>query len=378
VAIDALALLTPATGIARYTRELVRHLLSLTELHLWLHGLGWRRDLSHSAVPTVGRLKALFDRVVPRRYEVLRAARQLTFTLGAARRRIELYHAPNFLPLNFSGPTVVTVHDLSFLRYPTAHPAERVRVLTNRLPKVLERAQFVFVDSEFVRREVLQTYALPPDKVITTYMGVSDEFQAMSESAARPVLERRGLKYGKYVLSVGTLEPRKNLAGTLEAYAMLPPAVRESYPLAVVGMSGWNSEELSDRLAALCARGEVRPLGYVADADLAALYAGAAVFVYPSIYEGFGLPVLEALACGAPVVTSNRSSLDEIAGNCAAKVDPEDHAAISAALHRALEDRQSVRAESERRVQWARSFTWARCAEQTAAVYRRALKNYQP
>jgi glycosyltransferase involved in cell wall biosynthesis len=376
VAIDALALLSPTTGLARYTRELVGQLRSLPDIEVHLqYGFRWSRELRESPVPRIAWAKTAFKRAVPQSYEVLRAARQIAFSAVAARRRIDLYHAPTFLPLKFSGPTVITVHDLSFVRYPAAHPAERVRVLNRHLPRAIESSRFVLVDSDFVRSEVLEAYGAPADKVVTTHLGVSERFHPMSELHTRPVLERHGLRHGKYVLSVGTLEPRKNLVGTLEAYGMLPAAIRASHPLAIVGMLGWHMDEMKSRLAALARAGKVVALGYIPEDDLPDLYAGAAAFIYPSIYEGFGLPVLEALASGVPVVTSNRSSLKEVAGDCAATVDPEDYPGLSAALLKALQDHHEAKeADRKRGIEWAKRFTWALCAEKTASIYRRALK----
>ena len=317
--------------------------------------------------------KNAFKRVIPQSYEVMRAMRQLSFFVGSRRHRIDLYHAPNFLPLAFGGPTVITVHDLSFIRYPETHPKERVRVLEKRLPKDIARSEFVLVDSDFVRNEVLQVYGVAADKVVTTYLGVSERFRPMAAGETRAVLERHGLRHAEYVLSVGTLEPRKNLAGTLQAFGLLPAELRRRYPLAVVGMMGWHVDAVSSRLAALAEHGSVKPLGYVHDDDLPYLYAGARAFMYPSIYEGFGLPVLEAMAAGVPVVTSNRASLKEVAGAFAATLDPDDHAALGEALREALETSGDPAAR-EKRVAWARTFTWQRCARATIAVYERALK----
>jgi alpha-1,3-rhamnosyl/mannosyltransferase len=369
VAIDAFLLLSPATGIARYIRELAAQLMAMPGMELHLHyALRWSRELRAGPVPRIGSLKAAFKRAVPAPYEVLRALRQAAFSVGTARRRIELYHAPAFVPLRFAGPTVITVHDLSFLRYPQAHSAAMVRALERRLPQAIAASRFVLVDSEFVRGEVLATYGVAPEKVVTTHLGVSASFRPMSETQTRPVLERHGLRHGKYVLSVGTLEPRKNLAGALEAHGLLPAALRAAYPLAVAGMTGWGGGDLKERFP-----DGVRRIGYVPEKDLPGLYAGAAAFLYPSIYEGFGLPVLEAFACAVPVVTSDRSSLKELAAGHAATADPHDHAALSAALREALERPPLVQARLARALEWARSFTWARCAQSTLSVYRRAL-----
>jgi len=377
VAIDALPLLSPSTGIGRYTRELVLQFYASQDVRPFLHyGLRWSTELREAPVAGIVTAKNAFKRVVPQSYEIMRALRQVSFWAGARRHRINVYHAPNFMPLAFSGPTVITVHDLSFLRYPETHPAERVRVMNRRVPRAIASCDYVLVDSEFVRQEVLDVYRTSPEKVVTTHLGVSERFRAMTREQTRPVLERHGLQHGSYVLSVGTLEPRKNLAGTLEAFCRLPTPLQKRFPLALVGMVGWHMKQLAPRLRELSAEGTVRTLGYVPDGDLPYLYAGAGAFIYPSIYEGFGLPVLEALAAGVPVVTSNRASLKEVAGTEAAALEPDDFAGLSEALRKALEHDLGDAAGRARRIAWARSFSWRRCAEQTLAVYRRALARH--
>lgn len=374
LAMDAFLLLSPMTGIGRYIRQLVQELVRRPGLEVELfYGLRWSRELRQAPVPGIGRAKALVKKLVPAPYTLLRLSRQLAFTAGASRRGIDVYHAPAFLPLRFNGPTVITVHDLAFVRFPQMHSAAMVRAVNSRLPRAIEKAAFVLVDSEFVREEVLAVYGPRPEKVITTPLGVSEAFRPLTAEEARPVLARHKLVHGQYILTVGTLEPRKNLRGALRAYGMLPAALRARYPLVLAGMPGWQLEDLTGELEAGARKGDLKPLGYVADADLPSLYAGARAFLYPSLYEGFGLPVLEAFACGAPVVTSNGSSLKELAADYAATVDPADPAAVSTALREALEGRDDAPEERERRIAWARSFTWARCAERTAHVYQRAL-----
>jgi glycosyltransferase involved in cell wall biosynthesis len=356
----------------------VLQLQAMPEVRPLLHyGLRWSRELREVPVAGIVSAKNAFKRVVPQSYEIMRALRQASFWVGARRFGIDVYHAPNFMPLAFGGPTVITVHDLSFLRYPETHPAERVRVMERRVPQAIAACDYVLVDSEFVRREVLEVYRPPPEKVVTTHLGVSERFQPMDAGQTREVLARYGLAHGAYVLSVGTLEPRKNLGATLEAFGRLPQTLQTRFPLALVGMLGWHMDEMGERIRRLSEGGAVHPLGYVADADLPFLYAGAAAFIYPSIYEGFGLPVLEALAAGVPVVTSNRASLKEVAGDVAAALDPDDFAGLSDALRKALEHEVADPVGRARRVAWARSFSWHRCAEQTLAVYRRAIAGRQ-
>ncbi len=341
------------------------------EVH-FCYGPYWDRELRDHPLPQLENAVRSAKKLVPQASGLYSAFRQAVFSAGAAWRRIDVYHAPNFLPLKFSGPAVITVHDLSVFRYPETHPADRVRVMTEGLPKAIERARYVLVDSEFVRGEVLAKFAVSPDKVVTTLLGVSGVFRPCSRQEVAPIVEKHGLQAGAYILSVGTLEPRKNLARTLDAYSRLPAATRRAFPLALVGMAGWKMDSVQERLRALLAAGEIRILGYVSQQDLPMLFAGARALVYPSLYEGFGLPVLEAMASGIPVVTSNQGSLLEVAGTAALTVDPEDPDAIGGALLSLLEESKERQSRIARGIDWAHTFTWERCAEQTVAVYRRA------
>lgn len=374
VAVDALPLLIPSTGIAHYTRELMRRVGRAPEVELFLcYGLYWARELRETPLPYYDNLRRSARRAMPSTRALYGLLRQAVFSAGVRRRRIDLHHAPNFLPFRFSGPVVITVHDLSFIKYPETHPHDRVQHMHKFLPSAIERASFILVDSEFVRQEVLSQFTIPDEKVVTTLLGVSESFGAMPSERTATVLEKHKLAHGGYVLSVGTLEPRKNLLRTLEAYGSLAPATRKAFPLALVGGAGWRMEAMQDRLKALVRTGDVRLLGYVAQEELPALYAGAAAFVYPSLYEGFGLPVLEALASGVPTVTSNRGALLEIAGEAAVTVEPEDPVAIRQGLQAVLEPSPDRDRRIASGIAWARTFTWERCAEQTIQVYRRAV-----
>ena len=248
LAVDGLILQSPATGIARYTRELISCISRVPDVEVhYCYGYSWGRELPDKPLPGVVPLKRLIGSIVPRPYVVRDVIHQAVFSSGVRRRRIDVFHAPSFLPLRFEGPTVITVHDLSFLRYPEAHPAERVRYLAQRLPEAIERAHVVLVGAEFTRRELIAEFSVAPEKVVTTYYGVSGEFRPMAAEETAPVLVTRGLRHGVYLLSVGTLEPRKNLEAALEAFSRLPQRTRAAFPLVIVGMEGWRSKRLRGR-----------------------------------------------------------------------------------------------------------------------------------
>jgi glycosyltransferase involved in cell wall biosynthesis len=230
----------------------------------------------------------------------------------------------------------------------------------------------VLTVSEFVRQEVIATFGVAPSKVQAVLNGLDGIFRPMSAAEAQPALQRLGLAYGQYFLTVGTLEPRKNVESVVRAYRQLPEALRRRYPLVLAGMKGWRTSSLERELEPLVASGEARVLGYLEREDLATVTAGALTMVYPSIYEGFGLPPLESMGCGVPPVISTADALLEVVGDCGLAVEAKDVDALAAAMRRMAED-ESMRTElGARALQRAATFTWDRCVDDTLAAYRRA------
>lgn len=371
----------PRTGIGRYTAALLKEYLALPE-KIQVSGLkhGALIDQTEALLRLAGEQVPAQDwRGSPLRRALswvpgIRTAWYLMRRQGGrlALRRLPkgtLYHEPNYVAPPLECRLVVTVHDLSHLRFPQYHPAARVRWLERFLPETLARACKVITCSEFSRQEILSLLGLPPAQVVVVPLGLDARFHPQEAAALYDALGRYGLKPQEYIVAVGTLEPRKNLLRLLEAYTTLPAHLRRRFPLVLAGPKGWQTQALWPRLEPLARRGEVRWLGYVDEADLPKLYAGAAVFAYLSVYEGFGLPVLEAMGCGAPVLTSQASAMASWVGDAAALVDPLDVAAIREALARLLEDRRWARSLGARGQAVAGRFSWTRCASETLAVY---------
>jgi alpha-1,3-rhamnosyl/mannosyltransferase len=375
LAMNGSSLLVPHTGIASYTRNLALALRASGEAELMMfYGVGWSSEIRSSPLPGSGGLKDAVLKLIPRPYWLRRLGiQQRRFDSGVRRHRFELYHEPAFLPFRFAGPIVITIHDLSPLRYPETHPADRVRNFRQYLPDAIARAARILVDSEFVGREVIGMFGVDAARVRTTHLGVSADYRPRTPAETAPCMAKYGLERGRYIFAVGTLEPRKNLIQAIEAHASLPQAARQRAPLVVAGAKGWITGELEARLDAAERRGDVRWLGYVPAVDLPLLYAAARFLVYPSLYEGFGLPVLEAMASGVPVITSNQASLPEVAGDAAIMVEPRDGASLRDAMLRLLEDDREVHRRIELGCAQAAKFTWRTCADRTLAVYREVL-----
>jgi glycosyltransferase involved in cell wall biosynthesis len=292
---------------------------------------------------------------------------------GLLRRlRPDLVHYTNYLaPVRSAVPYVVTVHDMSVSLMPHFHTLKK-RLLTSRLvPLVARRAARVITPSESTRRDVVRLMGLDPSRVIAVPQAPAPEFQPLPPDPAR--LEALGIR-SPYLLYVGTLEPRKNLVRALRAFARVAPGLPD-LQFVLVGQRGWKYARIVAEAARPDLSGRVTLLGYVAEANLPALYANATAFLYPSLYEGFGMPVVEAMASGVPVLTSRSSSLTEIAEGAAVLVDPLDEIAIADGIV-ALATDDALRATLRTRgLERAASFTWERTARETAQAYREALED---
>ena len=269
---------------------------------------------------------------------------------------------------------VVTIYDLSFIMHPELHLPANVAHCLSGTRQAIERADAIIAISEHTRRDLVERLGAPAERIVVTPLAHDADLARVTDPRRRAaVRERYGLPE-HFVLFLGALEPRKNLQRLLEAYAALPPPLRRDVHLVVAGMRGWLNDSIRARVAELGLEGSVRFAGYIDDQDLAAVYSLATIFAYPSLYEGFGLPVLEAMACGTPVLTSDASSLPEVAGDAAVLVSPTDVDAIASGLRRLLES-ASLRDElSVRGITRAARFSWDRCARQTLDVYRNLVR----
>lgn len=374
VAFDAVPLLSPLTGIGQYAKHLLEELDATEGMDVQkFYATGWHSEIRQKPLPVMAsRWKSVIKKWIPQTYDYSRAMQQRFFTAGAKAFKPDVYHEPNFLAYEFDGPSVITVHDLSWIRYPEMHPAERVRAMDKYFEPGLMRSARILTDSEFVKQELIDVFGVNPDIIHPVYLGVEAEFQPHSPLQTQSTLATLGLTHGQYLLAVGTLEPRKNLQLALRAFMALAPTVRKQFPLVLVGMKGWHASELEQQLTPLVNAGEVIQLGYLSRDDLVKVVAGAWSLVYPSIYEGFGLPPLEAMACGVPVIASDVSSIPEVVGATGLLIDPQDVEQLTQAMLKMTQAPEFRNACADLALARSQQFSWANCARETVAVYRAA------
>jgi alpha-1,3-rhamnosyl/mannosyltransferase len=372
IALNARILQAPRTGIGHYVAELVNALRSDTDIEIELfHGWGWSSALPEAAMPGYSRLTPLL-RQIPGAYQARRWLEQKRFDQARAH-GIDLYHEPSLWPLAFDGPTVITLHDLTHLHYPETQPPARLQEIERRLATGVRQAQVILTDSQAIADEAQSCFGLPAERFVVAPLGVAERFHPRDAHTIDPVLKAHAVTAREYFLCVGTLEPRKNLRLALRAHALLPEAVRQRFPLLIVGMAGWQREQFSAELRQALANGHVCLLGYLPDEHLAQLLAGARALIFPSLYEGFGLPVLEAMASGTPVVLTRASAMPEVAGDAGNYIEPDNADGLRDALIRLLDDQVHWQACREAGLQRARLFSWQRCAQATADAYRQAM-----
>jgi glycosyltransferase involved in cell wall biosynthesis len=290
--------------------------------------------------------------------------------------RAEVVHSTTFCAPRFRAPRrrlVVTIHDCTFVTHPEFHLPANVEHCLRGTQLAIERADMLIAVSESTRRDLIERMGAPADRIVVTQEAADPGLAPVTDATRLESVRRRYGLPERFVLSLGAMEPRKNLPRLLEAFAALAPAVRNEFALVVAGAQGWLNDAVHEQVQKLGLGESVHFVGYIEQEDLAALYSLATVFAYPSLWEGFGLPVLEAMACGTPVLTSSVSSLPEVAGDAAILVQPTDVDAIGEGLGRLLED-GSLRADLSARGRGrAAEFSWERCARETLAVYERVV-----
>lgn len=371
ITLDISPYLHKHAGLGRYAGELLQAMRRLAPEHEYLglyHGTrglkpdGALADLETFRVPMGAK---------PWRMSVLLAyyaRRNMDQSLPPS----DIFHGTDhLLPPLKNSRTVFTIHDIIFRFLPQYHLPLNRWFLDLMLPKFMQRANVVIAVSENTRRDVARLMQVPADKVVVIYEGVNDQFRPINDPARWELVRRKYNLPARYILFFSTIEPRKNLVTLLEAYAQLRKQMADAPPLVVMGRKGWLYEDTLKRITELGLAQDVVLTDWVESEDVPVVLSLTEVFVFPSLYEGFGLTPLEAMACGAPVISSNASSLPEVIGDAGILLDPHDVGGFANAMLQVLSDDARRRELRARGLQQAAKFTWERAARETLAVYKR-------
>ena len=371
VYIEGSAMFGEKTGVGQYCKGLVGAMIKLDRKnHYSIFGLLWMLKKFSPPIRQQPNLTYRLIRYLPSKvYSKLiksRLAPPIDLLLGFP---ADLYFYPNFVsfPL-LRGKSVVVIHDLSFIKYPQFVQGANRKYLSRFVPQSIEKAAHIITISKNSKAEICEYYKVPEEKIAVVYPAADlNFFFPRDESEILNVRDKYGIDR-KYILYTGTIEPRKNIVGILDAYSQLEPKLRDEYQLVLGGGMGWLAEEINSKLKDL-KKLNIKATGYIDDEDLPALYSGASLFVFPSHYEGFGMPPLEAMACGVPVITSNVSSLPEVVGGAGILVGPNDTNELVESMEKLLKDPALRCKFKERGLKQAAKFTWEESASKLIKVF---------
>lgn len=376
IIVDGTPLLRVHTGVSRYTKQLLEALLRLDHKNNYeIVGFASVKE-PVKGFPLLPRANLRFKRIRFMPIEVYqRLLRKLGFAppldlmLGASP---DWWLFPNFvrLPLIRKKKSIVVVYDLSFVKFAEFTSPGNREYLQRWVPKSITSSTVVVTISENSKREIVEQYGTNPDKIHVLYPAIDQKlFKESPQQIIDSTLARH--KIGKdYILYSGTLEPRKNIISVLTAYEKLPQKLRDQYGLVLMGGRGWLDEQINQHITQLQNNNfNIKLTGYVPDSDLAPIYSGAKLLVYPPFYEGFGLPPLEAMACGTPVVTSNNSSLPEVVGDAGIMVDAKDTKALAEAIEKVISDPTLAAEMRSKGFIQAQKYSWETSAKKLLAIF---------
>ncbi len=369
VGYDSTPLLGTRSGVGSYTQQILAHMAQLYPEWCYLLYSNRPLDPLSASLPGACHVSGYFpySRWLWMQFKLPQIIR---------RSQPDLCHfTNNTAPLNHVVPYIITIHDVSLFLHSQFHPRSRLIALRWLLPTVARRAGHVLTVTEFARRDIIKTLNLPPERVSVVHEAAATHFQPLHDRQQQEELRGRYALPETFILYVGTIEPRKNLHRLLKAMTVV---WREhpDCPLVLAGPVGWMMDGVLEKEmeSAGDARDNIRFLGYVPDEDLPGLYSLATIFAFPSLYEGFGLPPLEAMSCGTPVLTSQQSAMAEVCGDAACLVDPYDEEAIADGLMTLLNNPAQREMFVWRGFERARQFSWQRAAQETAAIYEKVLR----
>lgn len=367
ILINTIPLLSPMTGVGKYTLYLSRTLKEIDRENIYIYFYGYySQNLTVSNSRVSFFLQAIKEIIkkIPFLADYIRGG------LSAFSNKVfDIYFEPNFILLERvkAKKRIVSVFDFSFELYPQWHPEERIKYFRKNFWKSIKKADRVVVPSNFIYNQAINQYGLEKKLLRVVYPGVDHEvFRECSAETTDIDINKYSLPEN-FILFVGSIEPRKNLKNLLLAYQSLPDYIKEKFKLVLVGFSGWKNREIMEILKKH--KDNIIYKGYVSERELAYIYNRASLFVFPSFYEGFGLPPLEAMACGCPVLVSNRASLPEVCGDAAVYCEPDEPESIAEAMYKVLEDEELRKSLIIKGKERAKFFRWDKTAREILNIF---------
>ncbi|TET83266.1 glycosyltransferase family 1 protein [candidate division TA06 bacterium] len=377
IAIDYKSALPERVGIGRYTHNLVKSLSQLDHVNEYLLFCFFLKDydkkLSGAPIPSAANF-GLMSAPIPVRITRF-CANRFHIPIEGLIGRHDVVHFPEPYPFRaHRAKIVVTVHDIAFERFPDLFTKEILNLYQKQMKMVTARADALITVSQTTKDDLIKIYGLDEDRIYVVQHGVEESFKSVKGSATLTEMRQKYNLPEEFVLHVGTIEPRKNQVRLIQAFQLMSERLPNGPSLVICGKKGWMCDEVFDTARRSRLRGKILFTGYVGDHDLPYLYKLARAVAYPSLYEGFGLPVIEAMACGRPVLTSNRAAMAEVACDAALLVNPEDVEEIADGLYNLISDRELRKRLVVSGLRRASSFTWERAAKSTLAVYEKTVK----
>jgi len=379
ILIDAISLLSPHTGIARYTYEVSKALQKSTKdfYNLYFdYGLHSNELISIHNYTTKSNILSSIKQIIISNHILKKFIRQtLQLIAKYTSPTYDLYWQPNFIPNPYikAKKTITTVHDFSFYLQPNWHPKERIEYFNQYFWKQTTKSDHIITGSDFSKQEIIKYLKYPDKKISVIYHGINHDTYKLYPDFTLLETKNRYKLHDKFILCVGSLEPRKNLINLIKAYSKLPMEIKETYQLLLVGFRGWENKNIKDILEQ--EKNHIRYIGYVSDKELAHIYNMASLFVYPSLYEGFGLPPLEAMACGCAVIASDTSSIPEICQDNALYIDPLSITDILDKLIYALTNPHIVKRLKTKGLKHAKKFSWDKSAQEHLKIFDKVIDN---
>ncbi|OIP37645.1 hypothetical protein AUJ95_07895 [Candidatus Desantisbacteria bacterium CG2_30_40_21] len=368
IAINTIPLLSPLTGVGNYTYQMARLLpiIAPENSYSYFYGYHTNRLFDYKDNSSFYHIKE-FIKKIPILGEMTRKAKGIAnyFTYN----NFDLYFEPNFISINIKAKHIITtVHDFSFKLYPQWHPKDRILYFKRNFSKNIKKVDKIIVDSNFIKQEAINLFGFPEDKLIPIYLGVDkDIFKPYPLEELQDVKIKYALPEN-FILFVGSIEPRKNIEGLLKAYICLKERIKDDLlKLVLVGFKGWKNNEIMELIKKV--KEDIIYLGYLSDAELGKLYNLATAFAYPSIYEGFGLPPLEAMACGCPVITSNIASLPEVCSDSVYYVNPYEIDDIADGIYKIITNEELKKGLVQKGLERAKFFSWEKSAMEHLRVF---------